>query len=259
MDLSLYLRVIWRFRILVAFGVVLATALAAFSFLRIGFADGSFDVSYRQSEQWASFATIFVTQEGFPLGRSIYDESLPVTPSTGAADDEGAAGYVPRYVDPTRFSSYAQLYARLAGSDLLERQMEREAPLRGSVSATAGTDPRNPGIILPLVELQAVAADPAGAQETAGRAMRALLAYVEREQRANQIDPSKRVILRVLNEASPPTLVAGRSLTRPAFFFLAVMIGVLALAFVLENLRPRVRAVPPAEDVALRSESRRTA
>lgn len=258
MDLALYLRVLWRFRILVAVGLMVATALGVLSYLKVDFSGGSVDISYRQSEEWASTATVFVTQEGFPLGRSVFDEVLPVSPREG--DENATSSYVPRYADPSRFASYALLYARLATSDMLERQMTREAPLRGEIAASVGTDPRNPGIALPLVEITGVAALPADARATAGRAMRALVSYVEREQRANRIPESKRIILRALNEPSEPTLVAGRSATKPVFIFLAVMVAICALAFLLENVRPRVRAVPSGDgNVALRPESRRTA
>jgi hypothetical protein len=257
-DLSLYGRVLWRFRLLVVFGALLAAGLATLSFLRVDLDGGSLKVDYRQSETWASYATVFVTQEGFPLGRSVYDESLPVTPTTGGEDAEPES-YVPRYMDPSRFSSYAQLYARLAGSELLRRQMEREKPLAGSVSATAGTDPRNPGIVLPLVEIQAVADGGVAARETARRATRALLRYVEREQNANEIEPSKRVILRVLNEASSPVLVEPRSRTKPVFIFLAVMLAVAAIAFLLENLRPAARPATPVDEMPPKAQSRRSA
>lgn len=257
MDLNLYLRVLWRFRILVAAGLLLGLALAMFSHVRVSLDDGV-SLSYRESEQWASYATIFVTQEGFPLGRSVYDESLPVTPSSGEPADDDSQAYVPRFADPSRFSTYAQLYARLAGSTLLKRQMSRSGPLRGTVSATAGTDPRNPGIILPLVELQALSSTPEDARATADRAARALLAYVAREQRANEIQPSKRVILRMLNEASPPVRIVSRSLTKPVFVFLAVMLAISALAFLLENLRPSVRTAVPVDELPP-AESRRSA
>ena len=46
-----------------------------------------------------------------------------------------------------------------------------------------------------------------------------------------------------MEEAEGAALVAPRKLTRPIFIFLAVMIAALGLAFVLENLRPRVRPV----------------
>jgi len=255
MDLSLYLRTFWRFRVLVVFGFALAVVLGLLSFAKIDVA-GGLDVSYRDSEEWSSSSTVFVTQEGFPLGRSIYDEVIKV----GPGNDQSATSYVQRYADPSRFASYAYLYARLVSSDLLERRMERVKPLEGKVSASAGVDARNPGIVLPIVEIHGLAASAGQAQATAARATRALAAYVKQEQAANKIAPSRRIILRVLDNPSPPVLLVARSKTRPVFVFLAVLIALAALVFILENLRPRLRAVQDDEIEAARSsESRRTA
>lgn len=255
MDLSVYLRTFWRFRFLVAIGFVLAIALALLTMFRIDTTNG-FDASYRDSEQWSSTAQVFVTQEGFPLGRSIYDEVIPVGPG---GTDSGTTSYVPRYADPSRFSSYANLYARLVTSDLLARRMERDGPLRGAIAASAGVDPRNPGIVLPIVEIQGLAPSPADARETARRATQALLAYVAQEQAAAKIAPNRRIILRVLDDPTPATLVVGRSMARPVFVFLAVLIACAGLVFVLENLRPRGRAAQDRETTVLSSESRRSA
>lgn len=255
MDLSVYLGTLWRFRVLVAIGFVLATALALLTLFKVDVANG-FAASYRDSEQWSSTAQVFVTQEGFPLGRSIYDEVIPVGPS---GNDPGTTSYVPRYADPSRFSSYANLYARLVTSDLLARRIERDGPLPGTVGASAGVDPRNPGIVLPIVEIQGLATSPVDARETARRATRALLAYVAQEQAAAEIAPSRRIILRVLDEPAPATLVVGRSMARPVFVFLAVLMACAALVFVLENLRPRGTAAEDREATVLSGESRRSA
>lgn len=257
MDLNLYMRVLWRFRLLVGCGLALAFVLALLSYVRIDFSGGSPSITYRTQEQWSSSATVFVTQQGFPLGRSIYDEVVPVGP--GAADPS-ATSYVPRYADPSRFSSYAQLYARIVSSDLLKVQMLKKGPLPGTVTASPGVDARNPGIQLPLVEIQGLGATAADARAMATRSTRALIGFVSRQQAANNIDPSKRVILRVLNQAAPSVLVVPRTKTRPAFIFVAVLVACLALAFLLENMRPRVRAVRADEPrLAGTGESRRSA
>ena len=256
MDLGLYARTFWRFRALVLCGFVLAAALAMLTYVRIDVNNG-FAMSYRDSEQWSSTAQVFVTQAGFPLGRSIYDEVIPVGPSGG---DPSTTSYIPRYADPSRFASYANLYARLVTSDLLRRQIERGKRLPGTVNASAGVDPRNPGIVLPIVEIQGLASSPAAAHDTTSRATQALLAYVREEQNAAKIASSKRIILRVLDDPTPPTLVVGRSLTRPVFVFMAVMIACAGLVFVLENVRPRRRATEDDEPSAVvSSESRRSA
>jgi hypothetical protein len=261
MDVNLYLRVLWRFRVLAAIGLLLATALALAALVKVSFDDG-LQVSYRGSEQWSSSSSIFVTQQGFPLGRSIYDEVVPVGGQGGSADGTlpDASSYVPRFADPSRFSSYAQLYARLAASDLLKQRMLRDGPLQGSVGAAAGTDPRNPGIVLPLVEIQGIAATADAARTTAARATSALVGYVEQEQTANEIAKNRRIILRVLNEPSTPVLLAPRSKTRPVFIFAAVLIAVAGLIFLLENMRPQPRVVRVDEpDRGVGTTSRRSA
>ena len=65
MDFGLYVRVLWRFRLLVVLGLILALSLAMLSFVRVG-TDG---VTYRQTELWASTTRLLVTQTGFPEGR----------------------------------------------------------------------------------------------------------------------------------------------------------------------------------------------
>jgi hypothetical protein len=225
MDLSQYLRVMRRFWGIVVAGVLLAIALGFFSLVKVDLAKGT--VSYRGSERWASTASVFVTQKGFPLGRSIYDEVIRTSDTTS----------VPRFNDPSRFASYAQLYAQIASSDLLRQQMRKGAPPRGSVSAAAGTDVRNPGIVLPLVEITGTGTTAKAAQHATTWATSALVDYVTQQQTANKIPPGKRVILRILDQPSPPTLIAGRSKTRPVFIFLAVLTACAALIFTLDNLK----------------------
>lgn len=224
MDLSQYLRVVNRFRWIVACGVVLAVVLSALSLVKI---DSNGTISYRSAERWSSTATVFVTQKGFPLGRSIYDEVIQT----------GGTSSVPRYNDPSRFASYAQLYAQIASSDLLRREMRKNAPPRGSVNASAGVDPRNPGIVLPLVEIQGTGTSAEAAHQATTWATSSLITYIARQQAANKIAPGKRVILRILDNPSTPTLIAGRSKTRPAFIFFAVLTACAALIFTLDNLK----------------------
>ena len=102
---------------------------------------------------------------------------------------------------------------------------------------------------MPFVDIQGSALTPDAARRTADRGTRALIAYVGEQQEKNAIPRDKRVILRVLNEPNPSVLLVARSKARPLFIFIAVLMAFVALAFVLENVRPRVRAVA-AEPVA---------
>ena len=59
----------------------------------------------------------------------------------------------------------------------------------------------------------------------------------------------------VVRQPQAPTLLVPRKKTRPVIVFLAVAIATFGLAFILENIRPRVRAVPD-ESVSARKTRR---
>jgi hypothetical protein len=255
MDLSLFLRVAWRFRVLMLLGLCLALALALLSFVNVSFANGRFELQYREAELWTSKATVLVTQEGFPSGRSILDEAIPGT-TEGAVGEEGGQR---RFSDPERFAGLAVLYSRLATSDPVKRLMRTAGPIRGEVMARAATDPLNQALLLPMVDLEAISDSAPAARELANRSARALIRYIEGEQAANGIAKDKRVVLRVVNQARSASLLVGRSKTPPLIVFFTVMIAVIGLAFVLENLRPRVRAVPAPQAPPSSESERRSA
>ncbi len=234
MDVANYMRVLWRFRLLAAAGMVLALLLATLSVARVAW-DNSPKLTYRQSETWTSTSTLFVTQSGFPLGRSFYNRVAPLPNGES----------VSVYQDPSRFSSYAVLYANLAMSDQVKQAMLRSGPLDGIVLASVPSQPSNTAIALPIVQVSGVATTGNAAKQTARRATRALIAYVTNQQTASRIPESQRVLLRVLNKPQPAVLAKARSKTRPVATFLAIAFMVVGLIFVLENLRPQVRGRSP--------------
>lgn len=246
MDLALFLRVVWRFRILMTLGLILALALALLSFVSISFGGGGLEAQYRETEVWSSKATVLVTQAGFPAGRSVLDDPLTVdgAESGGAVERENAGR---RFSDPERFTSLAVVYSRLATSDRVRRLVRTGGPIRGEIFARAATDPANQALILPMVDLEAIADSGPGASALANRSAQALIRYIEAEQAANGIEREKRVVLRNVNEARQASLLKGRSKTPPMIIFFTVMIAVIGLAFVFENLRPRVHAIPASQ------------
>jgi hypothetical protein len=91
MDMQLYLRILWRFKPLVAAGLLLAIPLAVLSFAKVSFAGGSPSLKYRQAQTWQSEAVLFVTQRGFPWGTTTPQyqpanatEGLPAVPTADA-------------------------------------------------------------------------------------------------------------------------------------------------------------------------------
>jgi hypothetical protein len=112
------------------------------------------------------------------------------------------------------------------------------APVLASDNAFAGA--------LPLVRIAAIADSERHAFELVIRTNEAFKTFLAEAQEASNIAPDNRVRLVVVRKADKPKLYAGRSMTLPMVVFIAVMILVSGLAFILENMRPRVRPRPVA-------------
>ena len=125
MDFQLYARVLWRFKLLFVLGLLLAVALATLSVVRVS-GDG---LTYRQNELWSSTTRLGVTQKGFPTGRLLAQD-----PSLDPQKQAQRLG-IP-IADPNRLNSLTLLYAELATSDPVLRQMRRDGPIRGQILAT---------------------------------------------------------------------------------------------------------------------------
>jgi len=224
-DLGVFFRVIWRFKVVVAIGFVLALALATLSLARVDLKGGSPSLSYRENEQWQSYTTLIISPRGFPWGRSVFSLNF----------------------DPSRFATLATIYANLAQSDAVRRIMARDWNVRqGAIQAQPVlSSPNNSSAPpLPLMTIAATTSSARSSVSVAERATSAFLDFLRAEQSDNGIPTNKRVVVNEIKRATPPVLLKGRSKTTPVAVFLAVMIAFIGLAFVLENLRPRVREVP---------------
>jgi hypothetical protein len=234
-DLRLYARVIWRFRLLVVTGLLLACGLAFLSFFNVS----SAGVRYRQSEIYKSSTMVLLTQRGFPWGRTL-------TPDT---------------VDASRFTALAPFYAQLANGDEVRALVRRSGPLNGIFTATPVLDETStPRQGLPFISVDAFASTGPGAVRLSRRVTKAFQTFLGRNQRAARIPTNQRVVVQVVNQARKAKLVEGRKLTLPIVVFLTVMIATLGLAFLLENLRPRLRQLPAetSEEAASATRARQT-
>jgi hypothetical protein len=224
-DLGVFFRVIWRFKVVVAIGFVLALTLATLSLARVDFKGGSPPLSYREKEQWQSYTTLIISPRGFPWGRSVFSLEF----------------------DPSRFATLATIYANLAQSDAVKRIMVRDWNVQqGAIEAQPVlSSPNNSSAPpLPLMTIAATTSSARSSTAVAERATAAFLDFLRAEQSDNGIPANKRVVVAEIKHATQPVLLKGRSKTTPVAVFLAVMIAFIGLAFVLENLRPRVREVP---------------
>jgi hypothetical protein len=242
MDVQLYLRILWRFRVLVAAGVLLAISLAVLSFAKVSFAGGGPTVKYRQAQIWQSEAVLFVTQRGFPWGTTT-PQYQPANPAEGLPPVPTA--------DANRLSSLAVLYAQLATTHQVQRLMRHLPAKPTDVSVTTiAAPPYSTPAILPVISVKGLGTSPARAAALAADQARAIVQYVGRNQRAADTPQSKRVLVQEVQNPLPKlALVVGkRKKTLPIIVFLAVMVATLGLVFVLENMRPGDGAIRALEN-----------
>jgi hypothetical protein len=254
MDMRLYFRVLWRFRLLALFGFMLAVALAFLSIVKVASVDGHPTLTYRDGEKWASYTKLFVTQKGFPWGYS-------VTPNADAIDPTAPpSGVGLRFADQSRFTNLAILYAQLATSDPIRKIMREDGPVNGVVMAAPVLALNNPGNPLPIISLAGVSSSPAGAEALAVRITAAIQEYLRRQQVANHIPAADRIEVQVLEVPRAAVLFQGRSKTLPIVVFLALITATVGLAFVLENVRPGPRpAIAAADNESSATRARRSA
>ena len=240
MDLDLYFRVLWCNRLIVAIGFVLAISLTFASVVKVSFAHGSPSLAYRQQQTWQSTTRLFVTQEGFPWGRSVLPVASPTpVPPTANSKSSGL-----EFADPTRFAVLAALYAQLINGDLVRRRILKGLPPGTKLSAQLVTDPATNGA-LPLVDVGSLAHTRAEAARVSRAAADLFRSYIAHQQASAGIPRNQRVLLQVVSTKAP-IVTMGRTKTLAIVTFLAVMTATVGLAFILENLRPHMRALAPA-------------
>ena len=219
MDLELYLRVIWRFRILVGVGFVLAVVLAVLSFARVDFAHGVPKLTYRQAQTYEADSILLVggTQSSW----------------TGTSS-----------VDPSRFSGLATFYAQLVSSDTVQSLIARQLPAseRRTVSVQAAASLVDPSVyngVLPFIAIQGFAEHPDNAIDASLVGANVFMRYIAAQQAHAGVRGDNRVLVDLVKRPARVRLVVPRKKTAPIAVFLAIMISTIGAAFVLENLRPR--------------------
>lgn len=228
MDLTLFFRVVWRYRLLVLSGLILAVLAALLSLVRIS-PGSSPAVSLRGSGEYVSYTTIFVTQRGFPWGR------LPV-----ANPDPSVSGGV----DAAKLAALATLYTKLADSDPVQNLNKAVLPEKGwELEAAPVLDGGGLNQPLPLIRIAAIANSPALAEQAAGTAADSLMTYVSQNQRRAGIPYKDRVVLQLIKGPEEAKTLSGRPLTKPIVLFLLITLLTLAAPFVIDNVRRSARAV----------------
>src|SRR2546423_1707688 len=170
MDIELYGRVIWRHKLVVGIGLLLALALATLSYAKVS-AKG---IAYRDSQQWVSYETLSVTQPGFMEGRL------------------NASG-----ADPSRLTLLAVLYAKYVDADPVQRAIWPNGPQHESVEAAPvmAVSGSSSSSALPIVSIAAFSQTGRGAQQLAARTTDALVRYIHTRQEQAHVPSGERVEL----------------------------------------------------------------
>jgi hypothetical protein len=220
LDLAAHGRVLWRFRVLVVCGLVLAALLAFLSYFRVT----THGLSYRQNETWQSSEVLLLA----PIkGNCLLDPNAPLC---------------------TLLPSLSPLYAQLANSAIIRKQVfpTVASTKNGNYISSAVPTPNNSTATLPFLEINGQAISAQRAVAIAKRASAVLLSYL-RATPARTIPETSRVVAQVVTEPSidQATVVQGRKKTLPIVIFLAVIGATIALVYVLQNLRtPSAASLP---------------
>ncbi len=233
MDIARFVQVVWRFKLLLAVGMVLAVATAIYSAFTVSMSGGP-KLAYKSQETWLSASSVLVTQAGFPWGRATLDDTIVLPPPAAGEKSQ----VVPRFSDPGRFSGLAALYSQLAKADaVVGRVKAKSGPFEyydaEVVKASDGST------ALPMIYIKGYGPSQKASEHVANLATEEFRRYLEESQTKSRIADDKRVEVLVTQRATNAEIFEKRSLVRPIMMFLLISMGFLALAFGLENLRPR--------------------
>ena len=242
MNLTVTARAIWRFKWISLGGFVLACLLAVFATARVSFAGGVPKLSYRTPVIYTAATKNFVTQAGFPWGRT----TLPSSPTA-------SGGSSSIYADPSRLVMLAGVYATLANGAGIQQRLVHPAEGEALI-ARPEVDPQT-GAALPLIDLISLAPSPQRAVAIATQASSMLERSVEAQQKDAGIPTTQRVLLQNLQQPYRVTIASGRKKTVPIVVFMTVLLAAIGLILALENIRPRVRLGEVGEFLALRTDA----
>jgi hypothetical protein len=245
MDLRLFGRVFWRFKYLVAGGFVLAVVLGIFTVAKPDFSHGAPRLVPRTKALYGSTATLLVTQSGFPWGSAVQAYT-----TDGGQNSNVPAG------DLGRLTALANLYVQITNSDIIKNAVARRGPAPSDISATQNysISPSYYSTALPTLTLAGTSDTPAKALAVTQSGVDSLVNYIQQNQRAAKISDNQRVVIQELQRPDKTTVVNGTKKTLPIVVFITIMLAVTGLAFVLENLMPRLPQRPESLDASADAE-----
>jgi len=229
-DIALYADVLRRHRSIVVVGVALTVVLVVLSYVRVS----PSGISYRSPEIWSNQATLVLTQEGAPELRSVLP-SRPGAVSTSLADTD-------------RFARLIDVYATLATSDAVVRELTRRGLLRaedlkdGALPIEAAAVASTVNAATPMMTITASSLSGPKATALTLGATKAFLDVLNARQFAARIPLSDRIQARVVKSSEAPKLVDPRSKALPILVLFGGLIATAAVAFMRDNAARRGRS-----------------
>jgi hypothetical protein len=220
----------------VVLAAVLGIALAMLFTLKIPPTGGGM---WRHPAKWESTSRLFVTQTGFPWGRTTLPDGTN-GPNLNSSIDGKQVGSDPndpndpKYADPGRLSLLAIIYSFISQSNTLKEINKKPLPPGSEVTAVELSN-QNEGV-LPLFQLTATAETKDAADALNVERTKALTDYLTQQQEANDIPPGQRVKLSVLNKPFATKVSGHGEMIGVALVFLALA-GGIAACYLLESLR----------------------
>jgi hypothetical protein len=234
-DISQHLAVLRRWRKVIVASVFLGAVLAALFTIKFPPAGGKLE--WRRPEKWQSTSRIFVTQSGFPWGRTTLpgggtstDLGTQLDESKKVQSDPNA----PDYADPSRLSLLAVIYSFISQSNTISEIGGKRLPPGGSVTALPINN--NQVGTLPIIELTTTGFSEKAASDLNVERTHALTDYLARQQDANQVPVGQRVKLAVLNKPEA-TMVSSHGMALGFALVFLALVGGVSTCYVLESLR----------------------
>jgi hypothetical protein len=228
MDVPQYLQILWSYKWLLAFGLVVAVAAA----LLAGFTIKDGAIESRATVNYTAATTVLVGSQNQPL----YQSEIPGQPVQ--------VGVTP----PVKLDlvNTAVVYAYLISGGQTQSAVEEiVGPLADDESITAVRRTTQPGgneafpgrLALPILSIVGISTDPKRAEEISQAANQVFQEYVKGQQDAAQLPPEQRVELTTIKESAA---VAAEG-SNPAIPIVVTGVGVflifIARAFVLYNAK----------------------
>ena len=243
MDFGLFAGVLWRSRLVVLAGLLIACAAAVFAMARVEIQGGP-RLVYRDPVVYQSTVQMLVSQPGFPEGRSVFN-TTPITLPSGRVDN-------PTFADPSRFTELASLYSQLIMGNVESERVfgTLKPPQHEAIIASPMAAPGGNGAVLPVIQITGVAPSPRKAVALADRAATSFSKYLAERQKATGVTESDRVIIDRFAGPLRPTVYLPRKKTRAIFAFVLILMLTVTVVFVREKARNRRAAEADEEETS---------